>query len=450
MNKKNWKYLYIDDCATVVGGGTPSTKNPEYWDGNISWISPKDLSNNTNKYVSRGERFITQKGLENSSAKILPENSLLFSSRAPIGYLAINTQPIATNQGFKSLILKDEFDVEFFYYLFKQKTDYIKNFSSGSTFQEISGSEVKNLKFLIPPYKEQKQISKILSKLDKKIELNQKMNGTLDEIAKTLFKSWFIDFDPVRAKAEGRSTGLSKKISDLFPDSFEDSELGEIPKGWKLSNLDSNLEFVLGGDWGKEETSDDFNKEVVCIRGADIPNIQTFIESNPPKRFIKESSLQKRKLKEGDLVLEISGGSPTQSTGRTVYITEEFLSTQDCPVVFSNFCRILRSDSTLSKYIYYYLRCLYDSDKLFQYETGTTGIKNFGYKYFSEEVSFALPNFDLLKIFNELIETFLIKKGTNLKEIITLTNLRDILLPKLISGELKIPDAENFIKEESI
>jgi type I restriction enzyme S subunit len=93
---------------------------------------------------------------------------------------------------------------------------------------------------------------------------------------------------------------------------------------------------------------------------------------------------------------------------------------------------------------------LYDSDKLFQYETGTTGIKNFGYKYFSEEVSFALPNFDLLKIFNELIETFLIKKGTNLKEIITLTNLRDILLPKLISGELKIPDAENLVEKAGI
>ena len=92
MNKENWKYLSIGDCATVMGGGTPSTKNPEYWDGDISWISPKDLSNNTNKYVSRGERFITKKGLENSSAKILPENSLLFSSRAPIGYLAINKQ----------------------------------------------------------------------------------------------------------------------------------------------------------------------------------------------------------------------------------------------------------------------------------------------------------------------------------------------------------------------
>ena len=450
MNTSDWNYLKIKDCAEVIGGGTPSTKKEEYWGEDIPWISPKDLSGNSKKYISKGKKSITELGLRNSSAKLLPSNSLLFSSRAPIGYLAINKNPVATNQGFKSLIVREGFDTEFFYYLLKRNTEYIKSYASGSTFLEVSGSIVKELEFPIPSYEEQKRISRVLSKLDKKIELNQQMNETLEEIAKTLFKSWFIDFDPVRAKAEGRSTGLSKEISNLFPDSFEDSELGKIPKGWKLSNLDSNLEFVLGGDWGKEELKDDFNKEVVCIRGADIPNLQTFVESNPPKRFIKLSSFKKRELKEGDLVLEISGGSPTQSTGRVVYITKEFLSTQDCPVVFSNFCRILRSDSTLSKYVYYYLRTLYDSDKLFQYETGTTGIKNFGYKHFSEEVFFALPNIDLLKIFSEIIESFLTKKGKNLREIITLTNLKDTLLPKLISGELKIPDAENLIKEKGI
>ena len=179
MNKENWNQLSISECADVIGGGTPSTKNPDYWDGNIPWIAPKDLSNNKDKYISNGERFITQLGLEKSSAKLLPENSLLFSSRAPIGYLAINTKPVATNQGFKSLVLKDGFDVEFFYYLFKNKTEYIKNFASGSTFQEVSGSVVKNLSFLIPPKQEQKRISNILSKLDKKIELNQKMNENI-------------------------------------------------------------------------------------------------------------------------------------------------------------------------------------------------------------------------------------------------------------------------------
>jgi len=216
----SWKYKKISECAEVVGGGTPSTKKNEYWQGDIPWISPRDLSKNSSKYITHGDRNISKEGLENSSAKILPSNSLLFSSRAPIGYLAINKKPVATNQGFKSLILKEEHDVEYFYYLFKDRTNYIKSYASGSTFQEVSGSIIKNLKFLIPSFKEQKDISNVLLKFDKKIELNKKMNENLEKIAKTLFKSWFIDFDPIRAKSEIRSTGLSKEISDLFPNSF--------------------------------------------------------------------------------------------------------------------------------------------------------------------------------------------------------------------------------------
>jgi type I restriction enzyme, S subunit len=448
---KGWLYKTVEDVSTkVTSGGTPSRKKSDYYSiTGYCWVKTKELEN---KYIYDTEEKISEIGLRKSSAKLLPKNTLLVAMYgATVGKLGMTSKEMTCNQACCAIVTNPiECIPLFLFYKFLNSSKKLEMLSIGAAQQNLSGQFIKEIQFSFPNISNQESIVAVLSNLDSKIELNQKMNETLEEIAKTLFKSWFIDFDPVRAKAEGRPTGLSKEISDLFPDSFEDSELGQIPKGWKLSNLDSNLEFVLGGDWGKEEHIEDFNKEVVCIRGADIPNLQTFVKSNPPKRFIKESSLEKRKLKEGDLVLEISGGSPTQSTGRIVYITKEFLSTQDCPVVFSNFCRILRSDLTLSKYIYYYLRCLYDSDKLFQYETGTTGIKNFGYKHFSKEVFFALPNFDLLKIFSELIESFLTKKGTNLREIITLTNLRDILLPKLISGELKISDAESLIKEAGI
>ena len=230
----SWKYKKISECAEVVGGGTPSTKKNEYWQGDIPWISPRDLSKNSSKYITHGDRNISKEGLENSSAKILPSNSLLFSSRAPIGYLAINKKPVATNQGFKSLILKEEHDVEYFYYLFKDRTNYIKSYASGSTFQEVSGSIIKNLKFLIPSFEEQRDISNVLLKFDKKIELNQKMIKTFEEKTKTLFKSWFIDFDPVRAKVEKRSTRLSKELSDLFSNQWIDTEIGKIPKGWMI------------------------------------------------------------------------------------------------------------------------------------------------------------------------------------------------------------------------
>ena len=429
MNKENWKYLSIGDCATVVGGGTPSIKNPEYWDGDISWISPKDLSNNTNKYVSRGERFITKKGLENSSAKILPENSLLFSSRAPIGYLAINTQPMATNQGFKSLILKDEFDVEFFYYLFKQKTEYIKNFSSGSTFQEISGSEVKNLKFLIPPYKEQKQIAKILSKLDKKIELNQKQNVILQEIAKTLFKSWFINFDPVKAKAEGRPTGLNKEISDLFPNSFEDSKLAEIPTGWHRGNIEDIAEKVSD----KYKREEDWSNEKL-IDLSRMPSNSIALNSHGKG---EELSTSVCKFQKYDFLF----GS----------IRPYFYKAGVCPFngVSNTSVFILRAKNDFDReFMYFYSSSEKTFERSIQYSDGTKMpiIKWNDFK----EFKFALPNKELRKNFSSITRPIVDKIIINIEEQETLSNLRDSLLPKLIAGEIKIPDVEELIEEASI
>jgi type I restriction enzyme S subunit len=414
MDSENWKYLSIGDCASVVGGGTPSTKNPEYWDGDISWISPKDLSNNTNKYVSRGERFITKKGLENSSAKILPENSLLFSSRAPIGYLAINTQPMATNQGFKSLILKDEFDVEFFYYLFKQKTEYIKNFSSGSTFQEISGSEIKNLKFLIPPYKEQKQISKILSKLDKKIELNQKMNETLQDIAKTLFKSWFIDFDPVVAKAEGRPTELSKDISDLFPDSFENSDLGKIPKGWKSGNLGDLFE----PSRGKVITKSKINPGIVPVVAGGIK----------PPYYHSESNVK-------GPVITIS------ASGTAGYVN---LYYQD---IWASDCSYVDKD-TFKKIFFAHSFLKINQVRIYDLRHGA--VQQHVYPKDLAELPIVISPDSIINAYEDIASQLHKKIETNLNESETLVDLRDTLLPKLISGELKIPDAESLIEEASV
>ena len=434
MNKENWKYLSIGDCAKVVGGGTPSTKNPEYWDGDIPWISPKDLSNNTNKYVSRGERFITKKGLENSSAKILPENSLLFSSRAPIGYLAINTQPMATNQGFKSLILKDEFDVEFFYYLFRQKTEYIKNFSSGSTFQEISGSEVKNLKFLIPPYKEQEQISKILSKLDKKIELNQKMNETLEEIAKILFKSWFVDFDPVKAKVEGRPTGLSKEMSDLFPESFEDSELGKIPKNYKVGKLEELAKYLNRGvSPTYVENNGVYLVNQKCIRNGQI-------DFNLCKQSKEKLSMNERYLEKYDILLNSMG---VGTLGR-VAMFYEF----DKKITADALVTIIKGESVGSSFfIYYFLERMEDYlNTISVGSTGQTSLK----KEDILDLQMTIPPKNLLDEFGIQLSMFAEKKYLNNQENLTLRDLRDTLLPKLISGELKVSDAENLIEESSV
>lgn len=146
-----WTTGTISDLGTVVGGSTPSKAKPEYYtESGIAWITPKDLSNNKSKFVSHGENDITELGLRNSSASIMPEGAVLFSSRAPIGYIAIAAGEVTTNQGFKSVVPKPEIGTPFVYFFLKNTLPVIEGMASGSTFKEVSGSTMKNVPAVIP------------------------------------------------------------------------------------------------------------------------------------------------------------------------------------------------------------------------------------------------------------------------------------------------------------
>ena len=327
----------------------------------------------------------------------------------------------------------------------------VNSMATMSTRASLNNEILSRISISFPPLEEQRAIGNILGALDNKIELNKKTNQTLEGIAKALFKSWFVDFDPVRAKAEGRPTGLPDEISELFPDSFEESELGEIPSGWNPTCLDDITDFVIGGDWGKGEQSNEFSAPMLCIRGADIPDLQDFGYGKMPARFLKESSAQKRSLRHGDIVFEISGGSPTQSTGRPVLVESQMLEKFKSPLTCSNFCRLVRPLSIAhSRYVYQHLRQAYDSGEMFMYETGTTGIKNFGYKHYASSRFFPLSGERLLSVFSSVIGDLRQRCHLSGSENSTLASLRDALLPRLISGELRVSDAEKMLEEVGI
>lgn len=167
---EGWEVKKIADLADVIGGGTPSTKNEDYWIGNgIPWLSPKDLSGYQWKFISRGAKDISQEGLQKSSARLLPKGSILFSSRAPIGYLAISENEVSTNQGFKSLVPEKGIYKDFLFYCMKYNVDYIESISSGSTFKEVSGRNIKELNVV-------KANDEILNSFSKLVEPN---NGRL-------------------------------------------------------------------------------------------------------------------------------------------------------------------------------------------------------------------------------------------------------------------------------
>lgn len=182
-----WVECTVGDLGEVVGGATPSTKNDDnYTSGSISWITPKDLSNFNGRYIYCGERNITELGLRSCSTRLLPPNTILFSSRAPIGYVAIAGKELCTNQGFKNVIPGKNTDFMFLYYLLKFNRSNIENMGSGTTFKEVSGNTMRAVKVCVPTdIDNQRKIAAVLSAIDDKIELNIAINENLHLASKT-------------------------------------------------------------------------------------------------------------------------------------------------------------------------------------------------------------------------------------------------------------------------
>ena len=442
------KSCLIGDVAEIIGGGTPSTKNEENFGGDIAWITPKDLSDHDAMYISKGERSITTIGLENSSAKLLPANSILFTSRAPIGYVALAKNEITTNQGFKSLVLKDDNDPKFFYYLLKNITPQIKSYASGSTFQEISGKVLSTITIKIPDPNIQKRIGEFIEKFDKKIELNKKNNETLEYIAKAVFKSWFVDFDPVRAKAEDRSTGLPDDISNLFPDSFVETELGKIPKNWNVVDLQEIAEFQNGYAFKSKEYIEKSESSLEVFRMGYILRGGGFKEDNSPvfastssKGYQKKYALEKK-----DLTIAMTDMKDKMAILGCCALIEEsnrFLLNQRVGRIRVKDCKIIDSE-----YLYLYMNYPKNIDQIrsksnsgVQVNLSTDVIKN---------TQILIPEISLMEKFSEIsndLFSTIFKNNITTK---TLVEMRNILLPKLISGELRIPDAEKMIEEAGI
>ena len=276
----------------------------------------------------------------------------------------------------------------------------------------------RNITISIPEIKEQKEIAGILSSLDAKIETNNKLNEKLEEMAQAIFKSWFVDFEPFKDKP------------------FHDTELGMIPEGWEVSTFSSIIEKLISGDWGKETPTGNYVHKVACIRGCDFENIKNGLRGKTPERFILERNFALKQPKPNDIVVEMSGGTATVSTGRICYITKELLDQYEGDIVCTNFCKIVRPLKGWSQYLYYYWQYKYDKKVMFCYENGTSGIKNFAINDFIDFESILIPPKDELIKFNSIIDNIRVKIQMNGVENTRLASLRDTLLPRLMSGEL--------------
>lgn len=210
-----WKWTIVGELGDVVSGGTPSTKVPKYWGGNVIWFAPSDLTGYKRKFITRGAKTLTQEGLAKSSAKLMPPGSVMFSSRAPIGYVAITNELSATNQGFKSIVPHDELFNEYIYHYFQAARHIAEEQATGTTFKELSGSAFKAMPVPVAPVNEQRRIVEkieaLFDEIDKGVESLRAAKSTLDLYRKSLLKSAF----------EGRLTADWRAQN---PDKLEDPE----------------------------------------------------------------------------------------------------------------------------------------------------------------------------------------------------------------------------------
>ena len=282
---------------------------------------------------------------------------------------------------------------------------------------------LKNLPFQLPSLPEQRAIAHILGTLDDKIELNRRMNETLEAMAQALFKSWFVDFDPVRAKAEGRDTGLPKEIADLFPDGFEESELGEIPKGWKLSSVGEIVEL---------NPSEKIKKETLAyyIDMASIPTTGSY-PASPIMRSFSSGS----KFRNGDTLL--ARITPCLENGKTAFI--QLLPDHEVGWGSTEFIVLRPKDPFPKEFGYLLARNKSFREHAIQSMSGTSGRQRV------QETSIAAfriaePSSKILKVFGNLVRQLFRAVKLHSEEVLTLTSTRENLLPKLLSGEIRVTD----------
>jgi type I restriction enzyme, S subunit len=423
----------LKEIAIVKNGSTPSTDREDFYDGDICWITPKDLSDSKKKYIAKGQRSITLAGFNSCSTSLLPPRSILLSSRAPIGLLAIASDTLCTNQGFKNLVLNEnKINNEYLYYWLKTQIEYISSLGTGTTFKEVSKSVIEDLIIELPEnINAQFQIAKVLSDLDAKIELNNRINAELEAMAKLIYDYWFVQFDfPNEVGKPYKSSG-GKMVWN--------AELKrEIPEGWEVKTLSTWIEKDKSGDWGKEEREGNYTERVYCLRGADLNGLNGKGEVKAPERFILEKNAHKM-LDSHDLIVEISGGSPTQSTGRMAYITDGTLERFDAPVICSNFCKAvtLKDEKSLYNFAFEWNKA-YDHGVLFGYEGKTSGIKNLLFESFVTSYYTPIPSKHLLEKFYDFMTPLESRKQKNLLENQKLSELRDWLLPMLMNGQVKV------------
>ena len=408
---EEWKeYPYTELCS-ILGGGTPKTSEPSYWNGNIPWLSVKDFGDNR-KYVYSTEKHISQEGLENSSTKLLEVDDIIISARGTIGAMAMLSSPMAFNQSCFGIRGTEKVDQHYLYYLTKTKISELQKRSHGSVFETITRETFSKIICRIPSLSTQKVIAQILSSLDDKIEINRRINENLEQQAQALFKSWFVDFEPFRDQP------------------FVESELGMIPEGWKVGRVGDICKFENGFAFKSDSYSLIGDYKIITIK-----NVQDgILDSNGTNQIscIPHKMPDFCHLNIGDVLLSLTG-----NVGRCCLVTESNL------LLNQRVAKIKPTENDNWGYVYSLFRMPEFKDRLISIARGTAQANLSPVE--TSNLKIVLPPSGTLKSYSDLASDFYQKIIINMRQSEKLSQLRDTRLPRLMSGELKVQEIEESL-----
>lgn len=401
-----WKEVRLGDvCTRVCSGGTPKSTNLSYYGGKIPWLNTKEIDFNR---IYSTEKTITDSGLNNSSAKwIVPNTVTVAMYGATAGKSCIVKVPMTTNQACCNLTINDEVaDYEFVYYSLKNDYTTLASLANGGAQQNLNAQIIKDYVLQMPSLADQRRIASILSSLDRKIELNNKINADLEEMAQAIFKNWFVDFEPFK---DGK---------------FVDSELGMIPEGWKVGCL-GDMGNIVCGKTPSKSNSNYYGGDIPFIKIPDMHG-NVFVE-NSEDRLTEEGSLSQIKKLIPPYSLMVSC---IATVGLVSINTKSSHTNQQINTVIPH---------NKSALFYLYQHMKNNEEFLKNMGRGGTTTLNVNTRSFSN-IRLLIPSEIALEQFHRVVEGLFKKIELNLHESRTLSLLRDTLLPRLMSGELEVPE----------
>lgn len=375
------------------------------------YIRVRDIPQTKTIYLDSNFEYVDNETQKTISRYIVSTGDIILSIVGSIGLVTIIGESLNNANLTENCVKITNFngidrDYLYYYLISKSGQEEIRKGTVGAVQSKLPIKNILQIKIPLPDIEIQQKISSILSVIDSKIELNQRINEILQQQAQTLFKEWFID----------------------NPDSVL----------WQEGTFSNLIVRTISGDWGKDGPSGNNTEMVYCIRGADIPDVRTGNKGKMPTRYILPKNYTAKQLVHGDIVVEISGGSPTQSTGRAAAISTALLNRYDKGMICTNFCKALKPITGYGMYVYYYWLYLYDMGVFFSYENGTTGIKNLDINGFIETEPISIAPADLVKKFDIFCQSVFSTVYANGLENQQLSILRDTILPKLMTGEIDV------------